>query len=94
MSELRYDKMFETIGVHGELVVDPADIKPALTRAFNSGKTAIVNIMVDKMVVHPQHVVLGTFISLYQEWDKIPEEGRKLLAPEMRDFLLSVAQIF
>lgn len=49
----RYDTMFETVGCHGENVDDPKDILPALERAFNSGKTAVVNVNVDDRVSHP-----------------------------------------
>ncbi len=49
----RYDKMFETVGVHGENVDDPKDIVPALERSFNSGSTAVVNVNVDERVSHP-----------------------------------------
>jgi len=49
----RYDTMFEAVGCHGENVDDPKDIKPALDRAFKSGKTAVVNVNVDPRVSHP-----------------------------------------
>lgn len=43
----RYDKMAETLGCHGEYVEDPAEIKPALARAFASGLPAVVNVLTD-----------------------------------------------
>ena len=40
----RYDKVVEALGGHGEHVTDPGDIRPALQRAFDSGKPALVNV--------------------------------------------------
>ena len=53
LQDIRYDKMFEEMGCHGEHVTNPDDIKPALERAFNSGKPAVVNVVGDKTVGHP-----------------------------------------
>ena len=43
----RYDKMAEALGCHGEYVEDAAGIRPALERAFASGKPALVNVKTD-----------------------------------------------
>jgi acetolactate synthase-1/2/3 large subunit len=43
----RYEKMMDAFGGHGEYVEKPADIRPALERAFASGKAAIVNVKTD-----------------------------------------------
>jgi acetolactate synthase-1/2/3 large subunit len=43
----RYDKVVEALGGHGELVTEPAEIIPALERAFTSGLPACVNVMTD-----------------------------------------------
>ena len=43
----RYDKIMEALGGHGEWVEEPAEIRPALERAANSGKPAVVNVKVD-----------------------------------------------
>jgi len=40
----RYDKMVEALGGHGEHVTEPDQIQPALSRAFDSGKPALVNV--------------------------------------------------
>ncbi len=53
LQDIRYDKIFEEMGCHGEHVTNPDDIKPALERAFNSGKPAMVSIVGDKTVGHP-----------------------------------------
>jgi thiamine pyrophosphate-dependent acetolactate synthase large subunit-like protein len=43
----RYDKMAEALGCHGEYVESPSEIRPALERAFASGKPALVNVKTD-----------------------------------------------
>jgi acetolactate synthase-1/2/3 large subunit len=42
----RYDKVVEALGGHGELVERPEDIRPALDRAVDSGKPALVNVII------------------------------------------------
>ncbi len=46
--EQRYDKLGEALGAHGEYVTKPEELKPALQRAFDSGKPAIVNVITDR----------------------------------------------
>jgi acetolactate synthase-1/2/3 large subunit len=46
----RYDKVVEALGGHGEHVTEPAEIGPALERAFASGKPALVNVEMRKDV--------------------------------------------
>lgn len=47
LAPTRYDKIVEAMGGHGELVEDPAEIGPALERAFASGKPACINVTLD-----------------------------------------------
>ena len=54
-----YHKMVEAIGGLGILVEDPADIRPALDRAFASGKVACINVMTDTTVVSPGSMALA-----------------------------------
>jgi thiamine pyrophosphate-dependent acetolactate synthase large subunit-like protein len=49
---IRYDKMVEALGGYGELVERPEDIRPALERAFASGRAACVNVLTDPNVVY------------------------------------------
>lgn len=42
-----FDKMAESLGAYGERVEDPNQIKPALERAFNSGRPAVINVIVE-----------------------------------------------
>src|SRR4051794_6528644 len=52
--ETRYDEMVVALGGHGELVRTPEDVKPALARAFASGRPALVNVLTDPGVVYPR----------------------------------------
>jgi acetolactate synthase-1/2/3 large subunit len=52
--ETRYDQVVEALGGHGELVSRPADVGPALERAFAAGKPALVNVLTDPTVVYPR----------------------------------------
>jgi acetolactate synthase-1/2/3 large subunit len=54
-----YHKMVEALGGFGELVEKPEEIRPALERAFASGKTACVNVKVDQTVISPGSVALA-----------------------------------
>ena len=42
------------MGCHTELVTEASQIKPALSRAFNSGKTMLINVIPDKEILPPQ----------------------------------------
>jgi acetolactate synthase I/II/III large subunit len=52
--ERRYDQMVEALGCHGELVREPAELRPALERAFSAGRPALVNVLTDPDVVYPR----------------------------------------
>ncbi len=43
----RYDRVAKELGAHGEFVEKPNDIRPALERAWASGKPAVVNVITD-----------------------------------------------
>ena len=57
--ELRYDKIVEDLGGHGELVREPDELQPALERAFASGKPALVNVLTDPAVAYPRKANLA-----------------------------------
>jgi acetolactate synthase-1/2/3 large subunit len=57
--ELRYDRVVEALGGHGELVRTPKELRPALERAFAAGKPALVNVLTDPDVVYPRRTVLA-----------------------------------
>jgi acetolactate synthase-1/2/3 large subunit len=50
----RYDLVAEALGCEGELVSDPAALRPALERAFASGKPTVVNVLTDPSVAYPR----------------------------------------
>jgi acetolactate synthase-1/2/3 large subunit len=52
--ETRYDEVVAALGGHGELVRRPAELKPALARAFEAGRPALVNVLTDPSVVYPR----------------------------------------
>jgi len=56
---VNYHKMVEALGGFGELVEKPEDIRPALERAFASGKIACINVKVDQTVISPGSVALA-----------------------------------
>ncbi len=45
----RFDKIGEALGAYAEQVEDPDDIRPALNRAFSSGKPAVINVVTDPL---------------------------------------------
>jgi thiamine pyrophosphate-dependent acetolactate synthase large subunit-like protein len=47
LGHARYDRMAIDLGAHGEFVGKPHDVRPALERAFASGKPAVVNVITD-----------------------------------------------
>jgi acetolactate synthase I/II/III large subunit len=55
----RYDKVVEALGGHGEYVTGPAEIGPALKRAFDSGLPALVNVACDPTVAYPRSTNLA-----------------------------------
>jgi acetolactate synthase-1/2/3 large subunit len=57
--ETRYDEVVAALGCHGELVRSPDELRPALDRAFASGKPALVNVLTDPEVVYPRRANLA-----------------------------------
>jgi acetolactate synthase-1/2/3 large subunit len=57
--ETRYDEVVSALGGHGELVRSPDELRPALDRAFASGKPALVNVLTDPEVVYPRKANLA-----------------------------------
>ncbi len=52
--DTRYDQVVAALGGHGELVSTPAELRPALERAFGSGRPAVVNVSTDPTVAYPR----------------------------------------
>ncbi len=55
----RYDQVVEALGGHGELVERPDELRPALERAFASGRPALVNVLTDPSVAYPRRANLA-----------------------------------
>jgi acetolactate synthase-1/2/3 large subunit len=55
----RYDEVVKAVGGHGELVERPDQLRPALERAFESGKPALVNVLTDPTVAYPRKANLA-----------------------------------
>jgi acetolactate synthase-1/2/3 large subunit len=55
----RYDEVVQALGGHGELVERPEDLRPALDRAFSSGKPALVNVLTDPSIAYPRKANLA-----------------------------------
>lgn len=47
LAPTHYEKVVEALGGYGEYVEDPAEIGPALERAFQSGRPACINVALD-----------------------------------------------
>ena len=52
MGTVRWDKVAEGLGCHGEYVTRPEEIRPALARALASGRPSVVNVIGDARVGH------------------------------------------
>jgi acetolactate synthase I/II/III large subunit len=52
--ETRYDQMVESLGCDGILVREPGELRPALERAFESGRPTLINVLTDPEVVYPR----------------------------------------
>jgi len=50
----RYDLVLEALGGHGELVTKPAELGPALDRAFATGGPSLVNVCTDPADAYPR----------------------------------------
>jgi acetolactate synthase-1/2/3 large subunit len=57
--ETRYDVVVEALGGYGELVRTPAELRPALERAFAAGAPALVNVLTDPSVAYPRRSSLA-----------------------------------
>ncbi|HET6571159.1 MAG TPA: acetolactate synthase [Solirubrobacterales bacterium] len=52
--ETPYEKVVEALGCDGVVVSDPEQLRPALERAFESGRPTLVNVLTDPEVVYPR----------------------------------------
>lgn len=52
--ETPYEKVVEALGCDGVVVSEPEQLRPALERAFESGRPTLVNVLTDPEVVYPR----------------------------------------
>jgi acetolactate synthase-1/2/3 large subunit len=55
----RYDQVVEALGCDGEFVQRPDELRPAMERAFGSGRPALVNVLTDPSVAYPRKANLA-----------------------------------
>lgn len=55
----RYDLVAEALGCEVELVDQPSELRPALQRAFSSGRPTLINVLTDPEVAYPRKSVLA-----------------------------------
>jgi acetolactate synthase-1/2/3 large subunit len=65
-SEIEFHKLAESMGAHGERVSDPDELEPALRRASDAGRCAVVHVDVDP-VAHMWAPSLKHFKDMHQE---------------------------
>jgi len=81
-SNIRYDKLSEVFGCHGEYVLEPAQIRSAMERAFRaaeSGQPAIVNLKMDPSISHRSiynHHYGGSLAHI--PWNKLAKKGKAI----------------
>jgi acetolactate synthase-1/2/3 large subunit len=51
----RYDEVVTALGGGGEMVTDPAQIGPAIDRAFAANKPYLVNVITDVDAAYPRN---------------------------------------
>ncbi|MBO0867403.1 MAG: hypothetical protein J2P15_02460, partial [Micromonosporaceae bacterium] len=56
---LRYDEVVRALGGAGETVTRPAELAPALRRAFDAGVPYLVNVLTDPADVYPRSAILA-----------------------------------
>lgn len=95
--DIKYDQMFSLLeNVHGELCTKPADLRPALERSLNSGKTAVINAITDPYSHNP--AISGVPLA-YRRWfgverwkQVVPEEYRSLMSDEQWEEFATYSQ--
>jgi acetolactate synthase-1/2/3 large subunit len=65
--DVRFDKIAEGFGCHGEYVERAEDIGPAIKRAYASGKTAVLHVPIDPIANSEEMPNYGEFRTWYAE---------------------------
>ena len=53
LARTTYDRVAEGFGAYGESVEKPEDIGPAMRRALDAGRPAVLNVLTSASIVHP-----------------------------------------
>lgn len=73
-SDIRYDEIARGMNCYGERIVEPSQIKPALQRAVDSGKPAVLDIKINREVIPPDFTTLAL---IWLEGCEMPEGEKK-----------------
>ena len=65
--DVRFDKIAEGFGCYGEYVDDPAEIGPAIARAYASGKVGVIHVPIDPKVNSEEMPSYDEFRTWYAE---------------------------
>jgi acetolactate synthase I/II/III large subunit len=57
--ETPYEQMVEALGCDGYLVREPSELRPALEKAFSTGRPSLVNVLTDPEVAYPRKANLA-----------------------------------
>ena len=52
--ETPYEQMVEALGCDGYLVREPSELRPALEKAFSTGRPSLVNVLTDPEIAYPR----------------------------------------
>jgi acetolactate synthase-1/2/3 large subunit len=69
LSDIRYDKVAQAMNCYGERVEEPSEIHAALQRAVDSGRPAVLDVVVDREAVPPD---FQTLASVWLEGCELP----------------------
>jgi acetolactate synthase I/II/III large subunit len=81
LGPVRYDEVAAGFGAHAELVENASDLRPALERAFASGRPACVNVLTDPAQPHATSVAVATAKPKKDEVH-LPYYGKKTLVAQ------------
>ena len=82
LPDIRYEKLSEVFGIHGEYVNKPEEFRPALERSLRSaeqGKTAVINVIVDPSLINPVTYNMGYAAGWgHIPWNELPKRGKAI----------------
>jgi thiamine pyrophosphate-dependent acetolactate synthase large subunit-like protein len=91
MVPTRYDQVFAAMGAYTERVEDPDKLRPALERAFASGRTAVIDAVVDRTTEPTRGTPRGTWAQqakgflAYLDPEDVPDELRAEMYPDEKE---------